>query len=91
MGLGLCFFSLGFFIISGELELRNLLVVILVSIWGVRLAWHINKRHKGKPEDYRYAVWRKEWGKWFIYRSYLQVFLFARRAFIYGCITYTYY
>lgn len=48
---------------------------LLVSVWGGRLAWHIYRRNKNKPEDYRYANWRKEWGKNFLLRSYLQVFL----------------
>lgn len=54
---------------------RGLLVGLLVSIWGIRLAWHIHIRNKGKAEDYRYATWRKEWGKWFYLRSYGQVYL----------------
>ena len=57
---------------SGE---RALMVCLLVSIWGVRLAWHIYWRNRGKPEDYRYQQWRIEWGKWFYLRSYLQVYL----------------
>ena len=54
---------------------RGLLVTGLVSIWGLRLSWHIHSRHKGKPEDYRYLAWRKEWGKWVSIRSYFQVYL----------------
>jgi steroid 5-alpha reductase family enzyme len=48
---------------------------ILVSIWGLRLAWHIHARHRGKPEDFRYMAWRREWGRWFYARSYAQVYL----------------
>ena len=55
--------------------MRGLLVNILISIWGIRLAWYINSRNKSKTEDYRYLAWRKEWGKWFYVRSYLQVYL----------------
>ena len=55
--------------------IRGFLVGLLVSIWGIRLAWHIHRRNKGKAEDYRYAIWRKEWGKWFYVRSYLQVYI----------------
>ena len=62
-------------ILISSLNLRGLLVGVLVSVWGLRLAWHIYQRHKGKEEDARYAVWRKDWGKWFVLRSYLQVFL----------------
>ncbi len=54
---------------------RGLLVGLLVSIWGLRLAWHIYSRNKGKAEDYRYMAWRKEWGKWFYVRSYFQVYI----------------
>ncbi len=53
----------------------GLLACLLVSIWGFRLAWHIYARNKDKAEDYRYAKWREEWGKWFYLRSYLQVYL----------------
>lgn len=64
-----------FFIAEGDSGTRGLLVCTLVSVWGLRLAWHIHHRNKGKAEDYRYLAWRKEWGKWFYLRSYLQVYL----------------
>lgn len=54
---------------------RGLLVGLLISVWGIRLAWHIHTRNKGKAEDYRYAKWREEWGAWFYVRSYAQVYL----------------
>ncbi len=54
---------------------RGLIVGLLVSIWGIRLAWHIHKRNKGKAEDYRYSKWREDWGSWFYLRSYGQVYL----------------
>jgi steroid 5-alpha reductase family enzyme len=49
---------------------------ILVTIWGVRLAWHVALRDfaPGKTEDPRYAAWRAEWHHVAL-RSYLQVFL----------------
>lgn len=50
-------------------------VNILVTIWGLRLALHIYRRNHGKPEDSRYAAWRQRWGKWFLIRSYFQVFI----------------
>lgn len=61
--------------LSGLYELRQLGVTLLVAVWGLRLAWHIHARNRGKGEDYRYAQWRAEWGKWFYLRSYLQVYL----------------
>ena len=59
--------------------LRNPLILpvaVLVTIWGVRLAYHIGRRDfaHGRGEDPRYAAWRAEW-KFFVLRSYLQVFL----------------
>lgn len=50
-------------------------VVLLTTIWGLRLAVHIATRNRRKNEDFRYAQWRKDWGKFFIVRSYFQVFI----------------
>ena len=74
-GLGFVLITWTSFFISENYNIRNLLVNILVSIWGFRLAWHIYKRNKGKVEDYRYLAWRKEWKDWFYVRSYLQIYL----------------
>ncbi|MEI6345793.1 MAG: DUF1295 domain-containing protein [bacterium] len=74
-GLGFVLMTWTSFFLAGNSSVRGMLVGILVSIWGVRLAWHIHARNKGKTEDYRYLAWRKEWGKWFYLRSYLQVYL----------------
>lgn len=53
----------------------TLVLATLTLAWGVRLAAHIALRNLGKPEDFRYANWRKEWGYWFVIRSFFQVFL----------------
>ncbi len=74
-GLGFTLLAWTAYFISDGAGTRALLVGILVTVWGVRLALHIGKRNAGKPEDYRYAVWRAAWGKWFYLRSYLQVYL----------------
>lgn len=74
-GLGFVLIVWASFFVSDQLSGRSLLVNLLVSIWGLRLAWHIHLRNKGKAEDYRYLAWRKEWGNWFYVRSYLQVYL----------------
>jgi steroid 5-alpha reductase family enzyme len=47
---------------------------LLVCIWGLRLAIRIHERTRGKPEDFRYAAWRREW-KWFKTRSYFQIYM----------------
>lgn len=52
------------------------LVLILVTIWGVRLFAHLAKRNIGKPEDYRYVNMRKRWGTNFArLKAYLNVFV----------------
>ncbi len=74
-GLGFVVLSLYTFIFSEMITLRSILVTILVLIWGSRLSYHILKRNWGKPEDFRYAKWRKEWGKWLVIRGFFQVFM----------------
>jgi len=51
------------------------LLYALVILWGSRLSLHIYFRNKHKSEDFRYLAWRKEWGRNFYWRSYLQVFV----------------
>lgn len=74
-GFGFVLMAWTSFFLSGTAGVRGLLVGILVSIWGVRLGWHIYHRNKGKTEDYRYLAWRKAWGSFFYIRSFLQVYL----------------
>lgn len=51
------------------------MVSSLVGVWGLRLAYHIFQRNRDKGEDPRYAAWRAKWGRTFVWRSYLQIFL----------------
>ncbi|CAO1611260.1 DUF1295 domain-containing protein [Brochothrix thermosphacta] len=52
------------------------IVLVLVTIWGVRLFAHLAKRNIGKPEDYRYVNMRKRWGTNFAkLKAYLNVFV----------------
>jgi len=63
------------FVIGEAFGARQILVTALVTIWGLRLAVHIFRRNQGRGEDFRYAKWRRDWGRWFVPRSYLQVFM----------------
>jgi steroid 5-alpha reductase family enzyme len=54
---------------------RPVLLTVLVFLWAARLAVHILLRNRGRGEDPRYAAWRREWGRWWLPRSYLQVFV----------------
>jgi steroid 5-alpha reductase family enzyme len=74
--------GLGFVLLAGltlvrrnEYAARQILVSGLVLLWGVRLAVHIFSRNRKRGEDPRYAEWRAKWGRGFVPRSYLQVFL----------------
>ncbi len=40
---------------SGGLLPKPLLLTLMVSVWGLRLAGYLAWRNIGKPEDYRYA------------------------------------
>lgn len=55
---------------------RNILLLILVSIWGLRLTIYLIWRNAGKGEDFRYQEFRKNYGPhrywWF---SFFQTFL----------------
>ena len=54
----------------------GVLLWLAVAVWGIRLAMHIGLRNIGKPEDARYAAFRREWGKGYALRAYFQLFLF---------------
>ncbi len=52
-----------------------LIVLVLISVWGLRLSIHIGIRFfKNKQEDPRYAAWRREW-RYPNLRAYFQIFL----------------
>jgi len=54
---------------------RKWLLSALVTIWGLRLSLYILWRNWGKPEDFRYQVWRKEAGSAWWWRSFFKVFI----------------
>ena len=53
---------------------RRLLLVALVTAWGLRLAGYILWRNWGRPEDYRYGEMRKKRGASFWWKSLYVVF-----------------
>jgi steroid 5-alpha reductase family enzyme len=53
-------------------QVRPLTIAALITLWGVRLAWHIASRHDG--EDRRYAAMRDAHGSRFWWRSLFTVF-----------------
>jgi steroid 5-alpha reductase family enzyme len=53
---------------------RKVLVVVLTTVWGLRLAGHLAWRAKGEKEDFRYRELRARYGKRFALMSLLVVF-----------------
>ena len=75
-GLGFVVVNTYYVFMSGDLTPRKLLILILVSIWGLRLALYLAFRNIGKGEDFRYQKFRHFYGVnryWWI--SYFQTFL----------------
>mgnify|MGYP003616471670 FL=1 len=59
-------------------EAPNLLAYALVgfiTVWGLRLSIRLFNRNVGKPEDFRYAEWRREWGKNVVITAFFRVFM----------------
>jgi steroid 5-alpha reductase family enzyme len=73
--------GLGYIILStytlmtGTVSARGFLVYSLVLVWGLRLAFHVASRNRGKAEDSRYKRWREEWGRYFYVRSFFQIYI----------------
>ena len=72
---GLCFVAVSWvcLLVGPEAGDRSLLIAVLVSLWGLRLAGYVAWRHDG--EDRRYQVMRKRQGSAFAIRSLFTVFL----------------
>ncbi|MBN1614889.1 MAG: DUF1295 domain-containing protein [Deltaproteobacteria bacterium] len=67
--------------LHGSFTPRQLIAGMLVTIWGLRLAFRIYLRNQGNNEDFRYRQLRERWGKTFLIRSYFQIFMLT------GCLT----
>jgi steroid 5-alpha reductase family enzyme len=75
-GLGFVVTGAVYFISTEGLEARKILLMTMVSIWGLRLSIYLAWRNLGKGEDFRYQKFRKEFGEhrywWY---SFFSVFL----------------
>lgn len=74
-GLGVILVAFATYSYYGEHRLHQKLMTYIIMIWGSRLSFYILIRNWGKPEDFRYANMRKEWGNQAAWRSFLQVFM----------------
>lgn len=74
-GTGILIVTITSYLIQSEPSALMTVVLVLTSLWGLRLTTRILLRNIKKGEDFRYRKWREEWGSWFYPRSYLQVYL----------------
>lgn len=75
-GTGFVLVAWAAFLTADGLDGRRLLLMLLPSLWGVRLTSYLAWRNLGKGEDRRYTAMREKWGARWWWWSYLQVFLF---------------
>jgi steroid 5-alpha reductase family enzyme len=61
-------------LLPGGSQPRARLMAVLITVWGLRLAWHIATRHRAGEEDPRYAAMRARRGAAFWWQSLLMVF-----------------
>lgn len=59
---------------DGESRTRAWLLVLLVTVWGLRLTAYLAWRNHGKGEDFRYRAMRRRWGPRFPVISLATVF-----------------
>lgn len=65
-----------YFFATDDFYTRKIILLVLVTLWGVRLSLFLAFRNIGKGEDYRYKEWRKKYGPgryWWV--SFFQVYL----------------
>jgi len=75
-GFGFVLAGFIYFLYADGLEIRKILHLTMVSIWGLRLSIYLAWRNIGKGEDPRYQKFRKYYGEhryWWI--SFFQTFL----------------
>ena len=75
-GLGFVILNIFYVLNSGDLNSRKILLLVLVSVWGLRLSIYLAYRNIGKGEDFRYQEFRRKFGpKRYWWLSYFQAFL----------------
>ncbi|MFN2340113.1 MAG: DUF1295 domain-containing protein [Halanaerobium sp.] len=73
-GLGYVYTANMTLFLTNNYNLRSFIITFIVTIWGLRLSYHIFKRNLGKGEDFRYAEWRESWDHFYL-TSFLRVFM----------------
>ena len=60
----------------GSVGAKHLVVLFLVTAWGLRLAFHLAARNFGMGEDTRYQLWRSRGGDYWWLKSFYRIYLF---------------
>jgi steroid 5-alpha reductase family enzyme len=75
-GMGFVLLAFYYYFQAGGWEMRKIILLVLVCVWGLRLSIYLAWRNWGKGEDFRYQQFRQKYGPqrywWF---SFFQVFL----------------
>jgi len=89
-GMGFVIGSITSLLITENPTVLSYLIVGFITLWGVRLSLRLLRRNYGKPEDFRYAQWRKEWGNQVVIIAFFRVFMIqAIINFVVGSTSYT--
>jgi steroid 5-alpha reductase family enzyme len=76
MGWGVGFVLVALMLLTqSKVSTSQFVITVLTTVWGLRLFYHILKRNHRKGEDFRYANWRREWGRFVVPRAFFQVFV----------------
>jgi steroid 5-alpha reductase family enzyme len=74
-GMGFILIAIILLLKTDRIDVKDLILSLLIFVWGLRLAFHIYSRSHGKEEDFRYAQWRKDWGKNAAVIAFFKVFM----------------
>jgi len=74
----LMFIAVGivYFYDQNDIGLRQIIILFLLLIWGLRLSIHLTWRNWGEPEDRRYQLIREKYQPHFAFKSLLIIFVF---------------
>lgn len=74
-GIGFIVAAVSYYLLTEGYSARKILVLAMVSVWGMRLAVYLVVRNRGRGEDPRYQAMRAKRPDSFWWYSFLQVFL----------------
>ena len=74
-GIGFSQIGIHLLLLTKNISLANIVFLLVIVLWSLRISTHIlQKKIIKKGEDQRYAVYRKNWKRFYL-RSFFQVFM----------------